>query len=455
MFTFTGFPKSVMIRKNGGEMNKLEGSNILVVDDKPDNLRLLSGILREEGYVVRAALDGKAALSSANYTHPDLIFLDIMMPGMDGYDVCKVLKSEESTRDIPVIFISALNEVFDKVKAFSAGGVDYITKPFQEEEVLARVKTHLHIRQLQHWLEKKNTTLSKQTAVLKAKNRRLRELKEAADKARQEVMDSINYAKMIQKSILPNIEQVKTFLPESFFLWMPRDIVGGDMFFADTCGEGFVIAMIDCTGHGVPGAFMTMIASSGLRTIVKDEECHNPSEILKRLNFFVKTTLQQDQSYAVSDDGLDAAICFLEPRDERQEKRGRSAARDSLCLTFAGANLPLFYVRNGEAEIIRGDKQSIGYKRSDLNFKFANHTIPVREGTSFYMATDGYQDQMSRDENSRFGCKRLGRRRFAGLIGKISALPFEDQEERLIEAFHEHKGDMPRQDDVTVVGFGF
>lgn len=136
--------------------------NILIVDDSRDNLRLLSGILVQEGYVVRPVLDGVLAISSAQTNPPDLILLDIMMPGMTGYEICEKLKTDEALRDIPVIFISALNSVMDKVKAFSIGGVDYITKPFQPQEVLARIRTHLTIRQLQHTLQQKNLELEQE-----------------------------------------------------------------------------------------------------------------------------------------------------------------------------------------------------------------------------------------------------------------------------------------------------
>ncbi|MEG4395967.1 response regulator [Microcoleus sp. BROC3] len=122
--------------------------NILIVDDIPANLQLLAQILSQHGYKTRTAPDGKLALRSIELTPPDLILLDIMMPGMDGYKVCQALKASPTTKDIPVIFISALNEVFDKVKAFEVGGRDYITKPFHEQEVLARVSNQLVQRQL-------------------------------------------------------------------------------------------------------------------------------------------------------------------------------------------------------------------------------------------------------------------------------------------------------------------
>jgi signal transduction histidine kinase len=123
--------------------------NILVVDDTPANLRLLTGLLSDNGYEVRPAPNGQIALRSVESTLPDLILLDIMMPDMDGYEVCRQLKASERSRDIPVMFISAIHETMDKVKAFSIGGIDYITKPFDSDEVLARVKTQIRLRTMQ------------------------------------------------------------------------------------------------------------------------------------------------------------------------------------------------------------------------------------------------------------------------------------------------------------------
>jgi len=127
-------------------------ANILVVDDTPNNLRLLSTLLTEQGYEVGKALNGQLAIKSAQAAPPDLILLDIKMPQMNGYEVCQQLKSHDQTKQIPIIFISAIDEVLDKVKAFQIGGVDYITKPFQREEVLARVENHLNIQALNNAL---------------------------------------------------------------------------------------------------------------------------------------------------------------------------------------------------------------------------------------------------------------------------------------------------------------
>lgn len=136
--------------------------NILVVDDTAENLRLLSTMLTQSGYAPRCVINGKMALRACNSNPPDLILLDIMMPEMNGYEVCQHLKLEAKTREIPVIFISAKDEVFDKVNAFAVGGVDYISKPFQFEEVLARIESHLSLRNLQKQLKEQNVLLQEE-----------------------------------------------------------------------------------------------------------------------------------------------------------------------------------------------------------------------------------------------------------------------------------------------------
>jgi signal transduction histidine kinase len=142
--------------------------NILIVDDTPANLRLLSSMLVEQGHKVRSVINGQMALTATQAAPPDLILLDINMPDMNGYEVCERLKADEAARDIPIIFISALDATEDKVKAFNVGGVDYITKPFQLEEVVARVKTHLALRNLQRSLRREILERDKLIAELDA-----------------------------------------------------------------------------------------------------------------------------------------------------------------------------------------------------------------------------------------------------------------------------------------------
>ena len=176
--------------------------SILVVDDTHANLRFLSEILTMHNYIVRPVPDGYLALSSAKAALPDLILLDIMMPNISGYEICKQLKANDLTRDIPVIFISVKDEVLDKVTAFSIGGVDYITKPFQAEEVLARVKTHLDLRVLQKTLQENNIRL--QQEILERK-----EAEKNLSAANKELQGTLQTLQKTQKYLIESEKMTK------------------------------------------------------------------------------------------------------------------------------------------------------------------------------------------------------------------------------------------------------
>ena len=188
-------------------------SDILIVDDTPANLRLLSQMLTERGYKVRAVLSGPQALMAAQAAPPDLILLDIRMPEMDGYEVCQRLKTGEQTRDIPVLFISALSETEDKIKAFTVGGVDYITKPFQVKEVLARVETHLALRNLHRQLQAANAELARQIDELRARNEELDAFAHTvAHDLKNPLNQIVGYAEMLEQyyATLSSVERMKS-----------------------------------------------------------------------------------------------------------------------------------------------------------------------------------------------------------------------------------------------------
>ncbi|MDM8518319.1 response regulator [Desulfobacterales bacterium HSG16] len=182
--------------------------NIFIVDDKLPNLRVMSDMLKQHGYTVRGVPDGATALRMIHADIPDLILLDIRMPGMDGYKVCRHLKEDEKTMDIPVIFISAMDESVDKVKAFNVGGIDYITKPFQIEEVLARVETHLSLRDMNIRLRQEIIQRKKAEDALQKVNdeleyrvqQRTNELAETNEELKTEILERLNMEKALQKS---------------------------------------------------------------------------------------------------------------------------------------------------------------------------------------------------------------------------------------------------------------
>jgi serine phosphatase RsbU (regulator of sigma subunit) len=316
-----------------------------------------------------------------------------------------------------------------------------------EQRRAAETELKKHRDQLEQMVSERTSELRESLTREHEMNVKLNEALENVESANRDIMGGIRYAKMIQKSLLPPREEVSRHLPDSFSVWIPKEIVGGDIFFMDFFKHGFAAAVVDCTGHGVPGALMTMIACSGLRRIIRDEGCRDPSEILRQLNLIIKDLLHYDSDEKTANDGLDAAICFI----ETGENWGKKHSANSLAsprLTYAGARLPLFCVHEGESQFIKGDRQSIGYKDSDSEFVFANHVVELRRDMCIYMFTDGFEDQLGGERNRRFGRKRLKE-----LLRKNSAMPFDEQRSSLLRSFYEYKGENELQDDITLLGF--
>jgi len=414
---------------------------VLLVDDKALIGKVVSRMLKTEADIeFHYCQSAQEAMRVANEIFPTVILQDLVMPEIDGLAMVQYFRSKTKTRHVPLIVLSAEEDAKVKAKAFALGANDYIVKLPDKIELVARIRYHSqsYINMLQRNAAYEALGESKK----KAENER-----EAAEYAKKKIMDSIRYAGMIQQALLPDPEFVKKHLPDSFILWNPRDLVGGDIFFAEFLPTGFIIAVIDCTGHGIPGAFMTMIASSGIRRIIEGEGCHDPAKILKRLNFIVKTTLQQTSEHASCDDGMDVSVCFVSVPGQGADLK-TSAGRQ---LVFAGAKLNLVCVQNGEAEFIRGDRQSIGYKQSrkyDIDFDFTNHVINIEKGMRFYMYTDGFVDQLGGNKRRTFGTSR-----FLQMLSENSTTPFEEQEKNFLETFDAYRNKNERQDDMTIIGF--
>ncbi|MBF0287571.1 MAG: SpoIIE family protein phosphatase [SAR324 cluster bacterium] len=235
--------------------------NIIVVDDTPANLHLLTGLLNKEGYEARPVPNGRLALMGAQAVPPDLILLDIKMPQMDGYEVCAQLKENETTREIPVIFLSALDAVGDKVKAFSCGGVDYITKPFHPEEVIARVRTHLE---------------------LKFSKEQLQESYQVIKEQQDQMEEELEQARQMQKAILPDsLPQIPG--AELTTKFVPVEHVGGDIYHVFEIGQGkYGLMIADVTGHGIPAALISFMVSGLFKDIPKNGQ--STSETITLLN---------------------------------------------------------------------------------------------------------------------------------------------------------------------------
>ncbi|MEO5362239.1 MAG: SpoIIE family protein phosphatase [Magnetococcus sp. DMHC-8] len=292
-------------------------------------------------------------------------------------------------------------------------------------------RLHAALRQHAEELEEK---VAERTAELHLKNEALQTSLTVIADANKKIQDSIQYAQRIQSSLLPDWTPLQALLPDSFVLWEPRDVVGGDIYFADVQHDTILLALLDCTGHGVPGAFMTMIAASGLQRIVRDEQVRQPAAILQALNMIVKTTLHQDSRQARSNDGLDAGILAIDLRSRQMQ--------------YAGARISLIMVQDGNLQTIRGAGQSIGYPDSPWEQTYTVHTLAAAAGMVCYLTTDGLLDQLGGPKGL-----ALGSRRLHALLQAHAALPMAEQQERLTAFLRAYQGDMERMDDVTVLGF--
>ncbi|MGC9506003.1 two-component system response regulator [Baaleninema sp.] len=245
---------------------------ILIVDDTPDNLRLLSSMLSRHGYRVRKALNGKLALVSVRTAPPDLILLDIMMPGLDGYAVCEALKADDRTCDVPVIFLSALNDSFDKVKAFSLGAADYITKPFQLEEVLVRVQNQLKLKATERKIRQLNTDLELRVRERTAQLQQRTQLLEATN---QELLEEIHARQQTEKRLahmaffdsltdLPNRLQLTKHLSETLAALAEDNSQGVAVLFVD-CDRFKLVN--DSLGHTIGDELLKAVADQLRRTL--------------------------------------------------------------------------------------------------------------------------------------------------------------------------------------------
>ncbi|MCF8011669.1 MAG: SpoIIE family protein phosphatase [Clostridiales bacterium] len=243
--------------------------------------------------------------------------------------------------------------------------------------------------------------------------------------------DSIEYAQRIQKSMLPPEEVLSEVFNDYFLIWQPRDTVGGDFYWVKQFDSGYFFAVGDCTGHGVPGALMSVISISILNQVVNEKD--RPSEILKKLNILIKQTLKQEGKRSLTDDGLDIALCFFDGEHT---------------LIFAGAKASLYIKDEQEIKVLRGNKKSVGYTRTSTDYSFSDINIDVRDNNLFYITTDGFIDQSGDQNNYSFGKKR-----FEELINNCYMESLSRQRELFLQELVDHMGDEPQRDDITVLGF--
>jgi serine phosphatase RsbU (regulator of sigma subunit) len=290
-------------------------------------------------------------------------------------------------------------------------------------------------------LRQKNEILNEATKVLDLKNQEIRrnrdqlfEQSRLLETKNENITNSIRYARRIQDAIIPEPSEITKNFNDAFVLYHPRDIVSGDFYWFSEKHSQKVIIAADCTGHGVPGALMTMMGNSLINEIVNEKGITNPSEILHELDKKIIQTLQRptDVDKKPIHDGMDIAVLTVDP--------------DNRTLQFASAHNPLYYVQDGEMQQVKGSKFPVGSLQYGTKL-FELNTIQGKPGDVFYIFTDGFQDQYSQEAQRKYMSKR-----FRNFLLLISHLPLAEQQTKLAEEFDIWKGDSPQTDDILIIG---
>lgn len=291
-------------------------------------------------------------------------------------------------------------------------------------------------QELESQVEERTRDLQEAFQELTRKKESLELAYSEIEEKNEEITASIRYARRIQQAILPHKESIKRLLPLYFTLFKPKDIVSGDFYWITEKDGRVFFAACDCTGHGVPGAFMSVLGNSLLNAIVKEGGIREPNLILDQLHQKITDTLRQADN-AQTNDGMDVSLCVYDPHTRR--------------LKFAGAQRPLFYFRNGEMLQINGDKQSIGGGTfADKRIPYSPHEFEMHKGDSIYIFSDGYADQFGGPKGKKMQVSRL-----AKFLTSIQAFTMEEQYYYLDKFYEEWKGDFEQIDDVLMIGVRF
>ena len=296
----------------------------------------------------------------------------------------------------------------------------------------------LRLRQVQRQKKILEEQVRERTVDLENANEEIQAQRDLAENQRdqitiqkKEITDSIQYAERIQRSLLPSASKVENDLADYFVLFKPRDIVSGDFYWTTDLDQYLILVAADCTGHGVPGAFMSMLGISFLNEIVNKNHIHESDQILNMLRTHIIEALQQKGGIGEAKDGMDMAICVINKQTQTMQ--------------FSGANNPLYFIRNGDLEHFKGDKMPVAIHVKMQPFQ--KHEIQLKKDDTFYLFSDGFVDQFGGPAGGKFKYKP-----FRDLLLEIHRKPMQDQKEILDQTFEEWKGNFEQIDDVVILG---
>lgn len=327
--------------------------------------------------------------------------------------------------------VDGLKKTTDFAKEVGQSNFNYPYQPLSDEDVLghALLKMKDELAETERILEQKvkerTEEVVKQKDEIESQNQRLEELY-------KDVTDSIRYAKRLQYSILPPAERVKEICPDTFVLFKPKDIVSGDFYWFEKMGKKSYAAAVDCTGHGVPGAFMSLVGANGLNAAVREHHTGKPGLILDELNAFVSESLNKGSEDNDVRDGMDLALIAID--------------YEKMQLEYSGANNPLYIIRDGEFMITKADKFAIGSFEPGTK-QYKNEIVELQKGDQIYLFSDGYADQFGGKKGKKFLYKT-----FREELLRVHQEDPETQRKELNNTIENWQGDYAQVDDILVIG---
>jgi phosphoserine phosphatase RsbU/P len=310
-------------------------------------------------------------------------------------------------------------------RADISGSIEIVTLSRRFNKMISELE------ELYNELEQK---VKDRTAEVMAQKEELEVQRDLLADQQKHIMDSIQYSKRLQNAILPTEEFVKELFKDSFILYLPKEVISGDFYWFHKSGNKHYFSAIDCTGHGVPGALVSMVGHNWLNYAVKDLKLEKPSEILDALNEGVMTTFKERDDESSVKDGMDIALCCID--------------YDTMKLECAGAYNPILIIRDGEIQLIKGDKFPVGAFFKGIKGYFTNHVIDVKRGDLVYVFSDGFADQFGGPDQSR----KFMTKRFRELLFSIHHEPLDQQEKILEASLREWMSNLEQIDDITVIG---
>ncbi|WP_299459173.1 tetratricopeptide repeat protein [uncultured Microscilla sp.] len=346
----------------------------------------------------------------------------------------KKLKASKATQQTQFYFLIAVSgaSIFTLVFAFILFG--YYRSKKKANALLTSLNGELRLQKDE--ISVQNEELYQQQEEILAQQEAIEVKNKELGKKNELIFQSLKVAKNIQTATFPSKERVSRFLSEYFVIYRPKDIVSGDFYWIEQVeGKRFVVA-VDCTGHGVPGAFMSMVANTLLDNIIKVNKVFNPSEILDRLHTNITNGLKQEQTG--NNSGMDVAICVIED----------ASSDNDICLSFAGAKRPLFYVsvnKKHTLNTLEGTRRSIGgYQNENIVFETQQLTLP--SGSMFYIGSDGLADQNNKAR------KKFGNRYLKQILAEVAFLELPQQKSHIEQMLDNHMEDCEQRDDILLVG---